>query len=1080
MRRLLALTICLFGLTLAAGADAANYELNPSSAAFVEGCEVSVDLDIDTEGETSDAANVFVYYNPAEIEFVDKDGFNAGVQVQTGNAYQSYFDNTAEPGGEMRLTGFTIFGGFNGTRTFGTLFFRSLPGIVSSNLTILYNPGDTHDSNIAQKDTGIDLLDGVINGTYTFTPGFCVPDVVAPWVTDASPYNGQTNYPLDGDVFFDLNDDQSGVDLDTVVITINGIAYSIAGPNIFSYIGNPLNYDIIVDPIVDFPDGLEIPISVYGCDVDGNCRLTEWTFNEDAPPPPVDNTPPWVTNASPYNGQTNYPLDGDVEFHLNDDLSGVDINTVIATVDGVDYSLTGPYFFNYSGDVFDYFIEIDTVADFPDQTEITISVYGCDVAGNCKTTVWRFNKPPPPPPTCEEIIDNCSNLYETYSCEIEEVVCDDCPVCEESVIDGLGVVEEELDLPLVTAELLIDRDAVTAFALSERVPLGIDPFGFFYVLPDVDYTIRLDETFLPQDVSSVQWFADGSRYALAESEGTFSGNFMSPASTGAYPTHLIVTYEDGTVDRLDFTLMNMPHGQVLAETENGSYLAQAGVQVTVLDAQGNVWDADYFLQENPTTTGADGSYGFLVPAGNYTLEYSYPGYDDERTDVAVQSVINAAGSMDLLPATLTEIIANPILAIDAVDFYLDELREVPGVPEAAAFSIPPMLLLALGNLILLALLFSLLPFLQYLFTAPFLLIARRKRKGWGIVYNSINKLPLDLAIVRLFKIPDITVGSAVPRRGQLVQTRISDQHGRYFFIADEGTYRLEVEKPGFDFPSEYVARVKDDGVYVDLYHGEQVEAKDKDSTIAKNIPMDPLERERYQTPRRVKVRLWFRKFQHGFALFGVILAILVAIILPTILTIVVAAIQVTTYVFVRMLTSVRKPKGWGSVTDKKSKQSLSNVVVRIFETTHNKLLETVITDKKGRYSFLVGANTYFIRFEKKGYRPVEVRPIDYSNIKKPVDITMDIKMERVQGISTVEEEALKAEVMAPPRGAGRAQKMTAKHEKPPKGADEVGPALKPPSTPPPPPAPKAPAASPPSKPAAGGPGKPPVPPSTNK
>lgn len=1053
MKRLLALTICLFGLTLAAHANAADYELSPSSATFVQGCEVSVDLDIDTEGETSDAANVFVYYNPAEIEFIDKDPWSDGVQIQTGHAYSSYFDNIAEPGGEMRLTGFTIFGGFTGTRTFGTLFFRSLPGVTATNLTILYNPGDTHDSNIAQKDTGLDLLDGVVNGSYTFVTGFCVPDVVAPWVTDATPYNGQTNYPLDGDVYFTLNDDQSGVNLDTVVVTINGIAYTTAGPNIFSYSGDPLDYDIFVNPIADFPDGLEIPISVYGCDVDGNCRLTEWTFNEYVPPPPPDIVPPWVTDASPYNGETDYPLDGNVDFHLKDDESGVDINTVIATVDGVDYSLTGPYFFTYSGDVLDYYLEIDPIADWPDQTEITISVYGCDVAGNCKTTVWRFNKPPPPPPTCEEIYVQCDYWYETYDCELEEIVCEDCPacpVCPGDEIDGVEVIEEELDLPEVTADELMNRDAVSAFALSERVPLGIDALGFFYLLPSVDYTIKLDQTYLPQEVSSVQWFADGTRYSLADKAGVYTGNFMSPSETGAYPTHLIVSYMDGTVDRLDFTMMNMPYAQVMTETETGDYVATAGVQVTVLDAQGNLWNADYYLQENPTYTDASGEYGFLVPSGSYALEFSYEGYDPERDEVTVINVINDPQMMDLLPATLSEILDNPLLAIDAIDFYLDEVRDIPGVPEAAAFSIPPMLLLALGNLLLLALLFSLLPFLQYLFTAPFLLIARRKRKGWGIVYNSINKLPLDLAIVRLFKIPDITVGSAVPRRGQLVQTRISDQHGRYFFIADTGTYRLEVEKPGFDFPSEYVARVKDDGVYVDLYHGEQIEAKEKDSTIAKNIPMDPLERERYQTPRRVKFRLWFRKFQHGFALFGVILAILVAIILPTILTIVVAAIQVSTYVLVRMLTNVRKPKGWGSVTDKKSRQRLSNVVVRIFETTHNKLLETVITDKKGRYSFLVGANTYFMRFEKKGYRPIEIRPIDYSKIKKPVDITMDVKMERVHGISTIEEESLKAEVMAPPKGMGVAQKMTARHERPPKGAEEIGPAIKPGSPKPPP------------------------------
>src|SRR5690606_9679569 len=40
-------------------------------------------------------------------------------------------------------------------------------------------------------------------------------------------------------------------------------------------------------------------------------------------------------------------------------------------------------------------------------------------------------------------------------------------------------------------------------------------------------------------------------------------------------------------------------------------------------------------------------------------------------------------------------------------------------------------------------------FLRYIFFQPLLLLGRRKRKGWGYVYNTLTRNPIDLALVRL-------------------------------------------------------------------------------------------------------------------------------------------------------------------------------------------------------------------------------------------------------------------------------------------------------------------------------------------
>ncbi len=43
----------------------------------------------------------------------------------------------------------------------------------------------------------------------------------------------------------------------------------------------------------------------------------------------------------------------------------------------------------------------------------------------------------------------------------------------------------------------------------------------------------------------------------------------------------------------------------------------------------------------------------------------------------------------------------------------------------------------------------LIPLLRFLFLQPLLLFGRKKREEWGQIYNTLTKLPVDLAMVRL-------------------------------------------------------------------------------------------------------------------------------------------------------------------------------------------------------------------------------------------------------------------------------------------------------------------------------------------
>jgi hypothetical protein len=80
------------------------------------------------------------------------------------------------------------------------------------------------------------------------------------------------------------------------------------------------------------------------------------------------------------------------------------------------------------------------------------------------------------------------------------------------------------------------------------------------------------------------------------------------------------------------------------------------------------------------------------------------------------------------------------------------------------------------------------------------------------------------------------------------------------------------------------------------------------------------------------------------------------------------------------------------VYDKETKEPLKQAVVRIFDLRFKKLLEVQVTDRKGRYAFLVGDNQYQLLSEKPGYEQETVAPVDL--IKKDKIINLDIGLEK--------------------------------------------------------------------------------------
>lgn len=103
----------------------------------------------------------------------------------------------------------------------------------------------------------------------------------------------------------------------------------------------------------------------------------------------------------------------------------------------------------------------------------------------------------------------------------------------------------------------------------------------------------------------------------------------------------------------------------------------------------------------------------------------------------------------------------------------------------------------------------------------------RKNKSWGVVYDSATKRPLEMAAIRLFS----------SENKKLLSTHVTDKNGRFNFLAQPGTYYLEVSRSDYHFPSRKVTG-NSDGYYAKVYNGGELVMK-RAGFVSTNIPLDP-------------------------------------------------------------------------------------------------------------------------------------------------------------------------------------------------------------------------------------------------
>ncbi len=498
---------------------------------------------------------------------------------------------------------------------------------------------------------------------------------------------------------------------------------------------------------------------------------------------------------------------------------------------------------------------------------------------------------------------------------------------------------------------------------------------------------------------------DQHQFSFDSSNNTYYADISFPQS-GNSQAFIEINYGSDQFDSLGFDLQAVDLGQVTDSKNNNL----SGVEVTLYKENSEVFPAQIFGQKNSQITGSDALVGWMVPNGRYYLTANkdkFYQYNGQIFTVSNNIIANPI-SLFIIPAKIKDVVdPNASLTKNAVSVAKNIAEKTSALTSLAASQIgnaikttqdfvadpavkqvankvvaPTAVGIAAAATSVLVSWADVLPLLRFLFLQPVLIFGRGKREKWGTVYNSLSKMPIDLALVRLFNLDT----------GKLVQTKVTSSDGRYFFVVDVGRYRLEVRKGIFVFPTVFLKGFQTDGQRLDIYHGEEIQVSNKGAVITANIPIDPADK-KLKTPLSLIFGKMMRRMQTAVSWIGLLVTVGSLYISPTWYMWVLLCVHLSMMFAFRRLARPPVAKGWGIVYDEKTKKPLSRVVARLFDSKFNKLVATEITGSDGKYYFMAGDNQYYVSYDRNGYESLKTEIIDLKD-KDAETIAKDINLKK--------------------------------------------------------------------------------------
>lgn len=152
-------------------AQTATLSLSPSSGTFNRGCSQTVNITLNTGGAQTDGTDAILIYDPSRLN---------ATSIVNGTIYADYPGNNIDSAnGKITVSGLaSVTSPFTGPGVLATVNFtvKSDAQVGVTQVNFDFDPNNkskTTDSNVVQRGTVADILNSVVNGSYTIGIGAC-------------------------------------------------------------------------------------------------------------------------------------------------------------------------------------------------------------------------------------------------------------------------------------------------------------------------------------------------------------------------------------------------------------------------------------------------------------------------------------------------------------------------------------------------------------------------------------------------------------------------------------------------------------------------------------------------------------------------------------------------------------------------------------------------------------------------------------------------------------------------------------------------------------------------------------------
>lgn len=244
---------------------------------------------------------------------------------------------------------------------------------------------------------------------------------------------------------------------------------------------------------------------------------------------------------------------------------------------------------------------------------------------------------------------------------------------------------------------------------------------------------------------------------------------------------------------------------------------------------------------------------------------------------------------------------------------------------------------------------------------------KSKRKRWGQVYEASSAMPIPNARVELISTPDKRV----------VETTLSNSEGFFGFVASRGSYIIKTTKFGFENINHQESISRDTLALRDNYFGGEISVEGEGDKIIKvNIPLISSK----ESPRFVTIAKIFNILQNfliiinwPLLLLGTVVSVVALYLTPTLLNLLILALYVPLWAYEVYL--LFEPKSYGNVEREENHIPIDLALVRVLDQESRKLVRSVASNQKGRYTLLLPKGNYHQYAQKAGYDPSQEKSI---------------------------------------------------------------------------------------------------------